>query len=850
MPSAVVTPGNLNTDFLVNLLATPPVGLNLNTTQFARETIGGAVRLAGIGAGSSVPAFITANSGMVFATLTAFDAWIAANPAPAVNTVAYASTEGLGFVYNGGASIAVRPGWAPLGQNADPRIFGAAANGATDDSVAFQACVNYFGCVSLPENKTIRVNATIVIPAALSMFSIMGGRGSKIKWTGDVVGTGLIFLDFNTNYAVTPLARCTLRDFHLEGSHGTTTSMGTGQPLAVRCTNHVEIEGVEVSYSRLFGITVREARFASVKNCHVHHTARDGINISDSDESIVTGNYVHETDDDSIAIHNHIYSWQRGHVIANNVISRAQGIACYGINNATITGNVIQFFFGRGISMHTDARDGVLIEGINPALAITITGNTLLDGLDRANLDSINSTCPYIDLTFDSAQNGSLTYVPGWRAQTPYGYYQNVKAAADNLANTPIAESGEIIIANNIMKRTLPRTGMFSAQGFGLFWLRNGAIDYNLAGSHNTWFFKIQGYTRNLVIADNICSGEDFFLYVNSSGGVVEPIRNAKVKGNIVSDIAIRAITAVAGSATLDIEFTGNTFDLDPYHIHPNRGASGGWLVEANGPDLLFRGGNFGMTFRDNDIKNTCEISDDTLASLVSGQYIGWEDNRLWGTPAATGFSTSNKGVGDLPIMVETAFVHIECDPASADFGKVYRPYPPHSEALPASGTWLQGEFVKKRAFAITSSPTNPFRYVIIGWDRITTGTGNVLGVDWLERRYFTELVSAGAGYGGTVTQITSKATAVTLNAYDGQILMAGDALGAGASVDFEVNDSVITSGQFMVDAHIASSSLQYTVLVISVSVGRFGLRLTNITGGSLSQTPSINFRVKPISAT
>jgi len=56
--------------------------------------------------------------------------------------------------------------------------------------------------------------------------------------------------------------------------------------------------------------------------------------------------------------------------------------------------------------------------------------------------------------------------------------------------------------------------------------------------------------------------------------------------------------------------------------------------------------------------------------------------------------------------------------------------------ALPAQSTWKVGDVV------FLSSPvqagTTPNKYMIVGWQRVTNGTGNVLNTDWLERRVLT----------------------------------------------------------------------------------------------------------------
>jgi predicted transcriptional regulator len=97
-----------------------------------------------------------------------------------------------------------------------------------------------------------------------------------------------------------------------------------------------------------------------------------------------------------------------------------------------------------------------------------------------------------------------------------------------------------------------------------------------------------------------------------------------------------------------------------------------------------------------------------------------------------------------------------------------------------------------------------------------------------------------GTGSGGTVTQATNKGTAVTLNKPTGQITTNNAALGAGATVSFSINNSIITATDVVVVVVSAGSS--YTVQPAFVQGGVFNIRLTNTTGGSLSEAVAINF--------
>lgn len=101
---------------------------------------------------------------------------------------------------------------------------------------------------------------------------------------------------------------------------------------------------------------------------------------------------------------------------------------------------------------------------------------------------------------------------------------------------------------------------------------------------------------------------------------------------------------------------------------------------------------------------------------------------------------------------------------------------------------------------------------------------------------------ASGLGAGGAVTQATSKGTAVTINKVTGQITTHTSSVAAGGTATFDVNNSTVASTDVV---HCAvSSSGSYTVAVSRVLSGLFTVRLTNTTGGILSEAVVINFVV------
>lgn len=92
---------------------------------------------------------------------------------------------------------------------------------------------------------------------------------------------------------------------------------------------------------------------------------------------------------------------------------------------------------------------------------------------------------------------------------------------------------------------------------------------------------------------------------------------------------------------------------------------------------------------------------------------------------------------------------------------------------------------------------------------------------------------------GGTITQITSRFTAVTLNTHSGQITTDTTTLLAGAEATFTVNNSVVTALDTII-VNAASGQTSSTIPLISaVAAGSFNITLTNL-HASASETGAI----------
>ncbi len=162
----------------------------------------------------------------------------------------------------------------------------------------------------------------------------------------------------------------------------------------------------------------------------------------------------------------------------------------------------------------------------------------------------------------------------------------------------------------------------------------------------------------------------------------------------------------------------------------------------------------------------------------------------------------------------------------------------------------------------LSSGATRMLHVLSTGNQQIGIGSGNTTGVVQFMRAGFVEAMRIdssgnvlvtnaggglgyGTGSGGTVTQATNKSTTVTLNKPTGQITMNNAALGAGASVNFQLSNSLLAaSDSIVVQPSFGANSQTYTAQATFCGSGAAYIRVTNTSGGSLSEAVTLNFAI------
>jgi hypothetical protein len=96
----------------------------------------------------------------------------------------------------------------------------------------------------------------------------------------------------------------------------------------------------------------------------------------------------------------------------------------------------------------------------------------------------------------------------------------------------------------------------------------------------------------------------------------------------------------------------------------------------------------------------------------------------------------------------------------------------------------------------------------------------------------------------GTVTQLTDKSTAVTLNRSAGRITMNNASLNTATNATFTLNNNLISPNDTVILTISGGQATpgSYNVFANSLSTGSVSITLRNISGGSLSEAIVINF--------
>lgn len=124
------------------------------------------------------------------------------------------------------------------------------------------------------------------------------------------------------------------------------------------------------------------------------------------------------------------------------------------------------------------------------------------------------------------------------------------------------------------------------------------------------------------------------------------------------------------------------------------------------------------------------------------------------------------------------------------------------------------------------------------------------VGVAYSDPEFTTCYASQELGYSaaaqGSVTQATSKSTAVTLDKSAGRITMNNASLATATNATFTLNNALISANDAVILTISGGQATpgSYNVFANSLSAGQVSITLRNISGGTLSEAVVINFAI------
>jgi hypothetical protein len=129
-------------------------------------------------------------------------------------------------------------------------------------------------------------------------------------------------------------------------------------------------------------------------------------------------------------------------------------------------------------------------------------------------------------------------------------------------------------------------------------------------------------------------------------------------------------------------------------------------------------------------------------------------------------------------------------------------------------------------------------------WYQIGSGIGASLSTTGNQLISGTGKQGYAVGAGGTVTQLTSKATTVILNKQTGSITTDAASLAAATTVSFTLTNSTLEAGDVLILNHISGGTAGAYTLNAQCAAGSASINIRNVTAGALAEAIVIRYAV------
>jgi hypothetical protein len=548
-------------------------------------------------------------------------------------------------------------------------------------------------------------------------------------------------------------------------------------------------------------------------------------------------------------------------------LNTASGNAAYEVN----IGNAMQAYFSAdatNVYVAAYANKPILFRTNNITVAtLDASGNLGLgvtpsawgSGFKVMDCGTLGFVCSYstqMQIGLNSYWNGSAyTY-----KSTNAASYYNQNAGAHTWYNAPSGTAGNPITFTQAMtldssgnlglgvvpsawsganRKAIQLPGSNSIEGSNAIGLSlgnntyyNGTADTYIVGAAankyeigtgHTWYTAPSGTAGNpITFTQAMTLDASGYLNVSTAGASTYD-QTASARHTIAGSSTATAVgTGTAGLTLVNTDTTTN--NLTSLNFAAITGANANYFTSA-------------MIQAVNGARTNAQYPTGNLLFLTSGANIAPIERMRIDSSGNITQSTSVNGLLKLEVSNTNAGATAETDLyVTSNAGSIRLQKTSTATAAGEGGIISAGGVLK-----ITTTDSKNAYIGTNGTERLRVdASGNILNVS-------TGGLGYGTGSGGTVTQATSKSTAVTLNKTNGQIVMNNAALAATTNVQFSFNNSTVAATDCFV-CNITgvgmANGASYRLRALVWAAGLIIFELENVTAGSLSEAVIINFAV------
>lgn len=557
---------------------------------------------------------------------------------------------------------------------------------------------------------------------------------------------------------------------HYPGSRGARSINGpNGQGhciMRVRGYSDLDVDGCKFTDIRQ-RVSANEVNArASYTNNHLIRCGKDGFRELNSLHTRATGNQFDYVADDCIAfinieekagsLYDGSFAAELGaafSIVSDNGFFQTESIFMLGAQYFVCNNNIFDICFSAPLSVsHTTINNRAQI---GMEMTGNIVSNTIMpfDAEVGGLLTSAPYKMPAIRVRAGTAtSSGTSGILPGTYNPATGGILSARAASIDgSLWHTKRGDQGSapptfgFAVDRNQVLTTLPSGVPFVKWKRG--WLFDSTGFYNpIVEDVNRPVAGIE-YSADVLagsVDENFVMGTPLGIVIQDTSSVDRPMamQNFSVSRNKIYDTPLGGIQFRPLNGGVPLSWSGevndNLIDVDPEFrsIYRKTGPIDGSWVEPptvlDWPAGIFARNQHNLRMSRNRIRNAYMPIVTNEPGLPSNVLILQNDNIVECDPVSPDYNAGNKGVGCPGLGNIYTHVIVDSNPRNGDntpnanYRAVKTTPDVTQDAMPASGTYVAGWFVRKTIIGALVSGKR-----LMGWLRLTTGSGHVLGTDW-----------------------------------------------------------------------------------------------------------------------